>query len=323
MINEAHDNRPKVALTLGDPGGVGPELVARVCHDPQVAAEAALVVVGRQEVLARGAAAAGLPLPSTQLKEAGPAGLPDLGRPSALGGRQAGAFIEQAFEACRAGEATAMATAPISKEALAAAGYVDTGHTTLLARLAGGVRPLMMLAGSSLRVALATIHCPLREVPRRLSTQGIVAAGRLAAQGLTRYWGLAKPRLAVCGLNPHAGEGGLFGREEEEIIAPAVELLKKLEVNASGPHPADTVFWRAASGQFDCVLAMYHDQGLIPLKLLHFEDAVNVTLGLPLIRTSVDHGTAYDLAGTGKANPASLKAAVLLAAAMARRQRGA
>jgi len=309
--------RPRIAVTLGDPAGVGPEIVARLCSDPATRERAELVVVGQRGLLDRGAAACGLPAPKVELKETGPALAVALGRPGADSGRLAGAFVEEALRLVQAGRALALATAPLSKEALAAAGYPDTGHTTLLARLTRTPRPVMMLAGDKLKVVLVTIHKALREVPGLLTREGVAHTARVTDAALRRYWGLAAPRLAVCGLNPHAGEGGLFGDEEARIIAPAVAALKAAGVAAEGPLPSDTVFWRAVQGQFDAVVCMYHDQGLIPLKLLHFEDAVNVTLGLPVIRTSVDHGTAYDLAGTGKANPASMIAAVKLAAEMA------
>lgn len=309
--------RPRLAVTLGDPAGVGPEIVARICHDPEVRAKADLLVVGRRMILAAGAMACGLPMPSVEMVEVGPGQEIKPGRPTAITGRQAGAFVEEALRLCLSGQVGAMVTAPISKEALQAGGYPDTGHTSLLGRLLGVPRPVMMLAGSRLRVVLATIHCAFREVIGRLSPQGIAHTGLVAARDLQRYLGIQNPRLAVAALNPHAGEGGMFGDEEETLIAPAIQILQQAGVQASGPHPPDTVFWRAARGEFDLVLCMYHDQGLIPLKLLHFEDGVNVTLGLPIIRTSVDHGTAYDIAGQGRANPASLKAAVLLAAHMA------
>ncbi len=309
--------KPTIAVTMGDPAGVGPEIVARVCRDPEVAAAAELLVVGQERLLAAGAQAAGIDPPAVEVVEVGPAEAITPGTWSAASGTLAGAFVEKALALCQDGRAAAMTTAPISKEALRAAGYPDTGHTTLLARLTGTARPVMMLAGDQLKVVLATIHCALAEVPARLSAEGIVEVGAITARELTAKLGIKQPRLAVAGLNPHAGEGGIFGDEEARIIAPAIGRLQATGVAASGPHPPDTVFWRAAQGQFDVVLCMYHDQGLIPLKLLHFDDGVNVTLGLPIIRTSVDHGTAYDLAGQGQANPASLKAALLMAAAMA------
>ena len=309
----------RVALTLGDPAGVGPEIVARVCQDPEVRAALEPVVVGRRMILAAGAMACGLSMPQVEVVEVGEAREITPGRPSEHSCRQAGVFVEKAVELCQQGLVQAMTTAPISKEALRAAGYPDTGHTTLLGRLLGVPRPVMMLAGGRLRVVLATVHCALRQVFERLSPDNIAQVGLVGARDLQRFFGLANPRLAVAALNPHAGEAGMFGDEEARLIVPAIERLRQAGVQASGPHPPDTLFWRAAKGEFDLVLCMYHDQGLIPLKLLHFEDAVNVTLGLPIIRTSVDHGTAYDLAGRGQANPASLKAALLMAASMARR----
>ena len=309
--------RPRVAVTLGDPAGVGPEIVARLCVHPPTLEAAELVIVGQRRLLNAGARACGLPAPEVEVVEVGAAAEIIPGQPSPASGKLAGAFVEKALELVQAGQAAAMATAPISKEALKAAGYPDTGHTTLLARRTNTERPVMMLAGERLKVVLVTIHKALREVPDLLSLEGIVHTARVTHDSLRRYWGLEAPRLAVCGLNPHAGEGGLFGDEEGRIIAPAVAQLQAQGIAAEGPLPPDTVFWRATRGHFDAVVCMYHDQGLIPLKLLHFEDGVNVSLGLPIIRTSVDHGTAYDLAGTGQANPASMIAAVRMAAQMA------
>lgn len=310
--------RPRLAVTLGDPAGVGPEIVARVCHDPEVRAQADLLVVGRKMILAAGAVACGLPMPQVDLVEVGYGQEIKPGRPTNITGRQAGAFVEEAVRLCQSGQVDGMVTAPISKEALQAAGYPDTGHTSLLGRLLGVERPVMMLAGSRLKVVLATIHCPLRQVPELLTPQGIAQVGLVAARDLQRFLGINHPRVGVAALNPHAGEGGLFGDEEKTVIEPALALMREAGVRAEGPFPADTLFWRAVRGEFDLVLCMYHDQGLIPLKLLHFEDGVNVTLGLPIIRTSVDHGTAYAIAGKGQANPQSLKSAILMAARMVR-----
>ncbi|MBI4797859.1 MAG: 4-hydroxythreonine-4-phosphate dehydrogenase PdxA [Desulfarculus sp.] len=320
MTGGVPNGRSRLAVTLGDPAGVGPEIVARVCHDPEVREKADILVVGRRLILAAGAMACGLSMPTVEMVEVGPGQNFKPGSPTPVTGRQAGAFVEEAVRLCTSGQVAGMVTAPISKEALRAGGYPDTGHTSLLGRLLGVPKPVMMLAGSRLKVVLATVHCAYREVIGRLSPQGIAQTGLVAARDLQRFLGVKSPRVAVAALNPHAGESGLFGDEEQTIIAPAIEILRQAGVQASGPHPPDTVFWRAARGEFDLVVCMYHDQGLIPLKLLHFEDAVNVTLGLPIIRTSVDHGTAYDIAGQGRANPASLKAAVLLAAQMAARR---
>ena len=312
------DIKPKVAITLGDPAGVGPELVARVCHDPEVLASVEPIVVGRSMLLSAGALACGLDAPKVEVVKCGEGAEIKPGQPSEAGGRQAGAFIEMALKMCLANQVQAMVTGPISKAALQAAGYPDTGHTTLLGRLTNTPRPVMMMAGSRLKVVLATVHKAIREVPGLLTTQSIVEVGMIADESLRRFFGLDHPRIAVAALNPHASEDGMFGDEEERVIAPAVAEMQAKGAEASGPHPPDTVFWRTMRGEFDLVLCMYHDQGLIPFKLRHFEDGINVTLGLPIIRTSPDHGTAYDIAGRGVAKPNSMKAAVLLAGHMAR-----
>jgi 4-hydroxythreonine-4-phosphate dehydrogenase len=209
-------------------------------------------------------------------------------------------------------------TCPISKAAIHAAGIKFPGHTELLAERCGCDKVVMMLAGERLRVCLVTTHLAYRAVPAALTEHEILATLTIVDRALRRDFGLVRPRLGVLALNPHAGEGGLFGREEAELIAPAIARARAAGIDASGPHSADTFFHFAVQGAADAVICMYHDQGLIPLKLLHFEDAVNVTLGLPIIRTSVDHGTAYDLAGTGKASSASLVAALRMADRMAR-----
>jgi 4-hydroxythreonine-4-phosphate dehydrogenase len=240
--------------------------------------------------------------------------------PEPASGRAMAEYISWACDACIGGDAAGMVTAPINKQALQAAGVHFPGHTELLADRCKVDEVVMMLAGERLRVCLVTTHCALRDVPQRLTAQRLLATIRIASASLERQFGLKQPRLAVLALNPHAGEGGLFGDEEARQIVPAIEAARDEGINASGPHSADTLFWFAAQGQYDAVICMYHDQGLIPLKLLHFDDGVNVTLGLPIVRTSVDHGTAYDLAGTGQASPASMIAAVKMAAMMADKQ---
>ena len=310
--------KPVIAVTMGDPAGVGPEIAARILRDEEVLGACHLKLVGRKFLLTAGALAAGLPEPEAEVVETGQGGRILFGQPSPEGGRQAMAFIEKALDMCLKGEAQAMVTGPISKQCLQQAGCPDTGHTTMLARLTNTPNPLMMLAGEKLKVILATIHVAYKDVPGLLSIDSLVDRAALAHREMGRLFGLEKPRLAVAALNPHAGEEGIFGDEESRIIAPAVARMKEQGINASGPWPGDTVFWRAVNGEFDLVLCMYHDQGLIPLKLLHFEDGVNVTLGLPIIRTSVDHGTAFDIAGKGIANEKSLKAAIMMAVDMAR-----
>ncbi len=232
------------------------------------------------------------------------------------------AAIDRAIELARSGRAAAIVTNPINKKCLYAAGFRHPGHTEYLAERAGGVVPVMMLACSELRVVPVTIHLPLKEVAGALTVEAIVAAGRITAAGLERDFGIDRPVLAVAGLNPHAGEGGAIGQEEADIILPALTILRGEGIRVEGPFPADTLFHAAARGRYDAVLCMYHDQALIPLKTIDFDGGVNVTLGLPFIRTSPDHGTAFDIAGTGRANPASLIAALKLAGEMAARRSG-
>jgi 4-hydroxythreonine-4-phosphate dehydrogenase len=231
------------------------------------------------------------------------------------------AYIEKAVAMVQAGEARALATGPISKEAARKAGFAFPGHTEFLAHLTGTKDFRMMLGGADLKVILTTIHVPLKKVPRLVTTERVFKTIEITNTSFKRYFGLERPRIAVAGLNPHAGEAGLFGDEDDRIIAPAVKAAQRRGVLATGPLPPDTVFYRAAvKKEFDCVVCMYHDQGLGPLKLLHFEDGINATLGLPIIRTSVDHGTAYDIAWTGKAGHESMVNAITTAAEMARRK---
>ncbi|MGB2614743.1 MAG: 4-hydroxythreonine-4-phosphate dehydrogenase PdxA, partial [Phycisphaerae bacterium] len=232
-------------------------------------------------------------------------------------------FILAAVETARAGRLDGIVTAPISKEAIALAGYAWPGHTELLAEKFGAREVAMLFAGGPFRVVLATIHLALVEAIRALSTKLIVGKMRLADDALKRFFGIAVPRLGVLGLNPHAGEAGRFGHEEREIIGPAVEEAKAAGICAFGPLAPDTAFCQASRGKFDCLVALYHDQGLIPLKTVAFDSSVNITLGLPTIRTSPDHGTAYDIAGRGEANPESMKQAIRLASEMIDRARKA
>ncbi|MEQ8813355.1 MAG: 4-hydroxythreonine-4-phosphate dehydrogenase PdxA [Thalassobaculum sp.] len=240
------------------------------------------------------------------------------GSPDPANGRAVVDAIERAVALVRDGRAAAVVTNPIQKETLYQAGFAFPGHTEFLAHLAGpGVVPVMLLASPELRVVPVTIHIPLAEVPRRLTTEGIVQVGRITAAALAQDFGIARPRLALAGLNPHAGEGGALGREEIEVVAPAVAALRAEGIDAVGPLPADTMFHAEARAGYDVALGMYHDQVLVPLKTLDFWGGVNVTLGLPFVRTSPDHGTALTLAGTGRARPDSLIAALRMAADMA------
>jgi len=286
--------RPRIAITSGDPAGIGPEIAARAATDPRVTEACEPIVFG--------------PPPGTTFAP---------GHLSAEAGRVAYDTIVRAVSAAKAGEVDAIATAPVNKEAFRLAGLPWAGHTDLLGHLTGAPHVAMMFHSESLRVVLATVHVPLADVPRALTQALLERTITLTARSLPLFDKM-QPRIAMAGLNPHAGEHGLFGREELEIIAPAIESCRRSGIDVTGPFPADTVFVRAHRGEFDVVVACYHDQGLIPIKLLAFGQAVNVTLGLPIIRTSVDHGTAFDIAGKGIADPQSMIAAVLLAARLAR-----
>jgi 4-hydroxythreonine-4-phosphate dehydrogenase len=336
-MNTTSDPRPPLALTMGDPVGVGPEIMVLALADPAIYQTCRPLILGDFHAMerARQDLTPDLVLhlikdPSEGRYQAGAIDLLALSylspgdlnhsHPSAAGGRAMVSYILTAIEMALNQEVAGMVTGPISKASLNLAGYRYPGHTELLAERTGAAEVAMMLAGGRFRVVLATIHCALADVPGRLSLDGLIRLFTLTCRALQHDFGISKPSLGVAALNPHASEGGLFGDEEKEIIIPAVLEARGRGLPVSGPFPADTLFWRHAQGEFDAICAMYHDQGLIPLKLLHFMDAVNVTLGLPIIRTSVDHGTAYDLAGTGDAHPGSLKAAIFMAADMAKRR---
>jgi 4-hydroxythreonine-4-phosphate dehydrogenase len=287
-------SRPRVAITVGDPAGIGPEIAASAAADPRVqhACEPILYQPPAERAFPPGVL-------------------------SGDAGRAAYDLIVRAAADARSGAVDAVATAPINKEAFRLAGLKWSGHTDLLAHLTGARHVAMMFHSDILRVVLATIHIPLAEVPGALTRAALEATIDLTARELPRF-GVAAPRIGVAGLNPHAGEHGLFGTEEQRAIVPAIAACRERGVDVSGPFPGDTIFVRAMRGEFDVVVACYHDQGLIPVKLVAFGQAVNVTLGLPIIRTSVDHGTAFDIAGRGIADPASMIAAVLLAARLAK-----
>jgi 4-hydroxythreonine-4-phosphate dehydrogenase len=338
-----------LAITMGDPAGIGPEIIALAFRDAPEALRGAFVA-GDVAALRRAAQAvqghSGVPLPVAQIEQPGDAltvpprcvpvlqavmlaaSLPPFGRIDAQAGRMAGEAVFWAARAALRGEVAAIVTAPLHKAALAAAGAPYDGfpgHTELLQAEAAahlGVpveqAPVrMMLANDELRTVLVSIHVALSDAIARVTTGNVLQTLRIAHAALARALQTPQPRLAVAGLNPHAGESGLFGREEIEQIAPAIEQARREGIAAHGPFAPDTVFMRARRGEFDAVIAMYHDQGLIPVKYLGVEQGVNVTLGLPFVRTSPDHGTAFDLAGTGRANPASLLAALRMARRLA------
>ena len=283
---------PRVAITTGDPAGIGPEIAQKAAADLRVLAVCEPVVFPAD--------------PGTYR----------IGEASAEAGRAAYDTVVRAVAAARAGQVDAIATAPVNKLAFARAGLPWKGHTDLLGHLCETPRVAMLFYSPFLTVVLATVHIPLSEVPTALTTQGLIET-----IGLTATWmpliGVSRPRIAVAALNPHAGEGGLLGSEDDAVITPAITATRARGIDVSGPWPADTVFVRATRREFDVVIACYHDQGLIPIKLLAFGNAVNVTIGLPIVRTSVDHGTAFDIAGQGIADADSMVQAVLLAAELA------
>lgn len=327
---------------MGDPAGVGPDIALAAWQRRREDALPPFFVIGSPDCLRERASLLGIEAPLKVVAEAAEAAdrfqkaLPVLplpvaiaahvGAPDASSAAAVIGAIEAGVDLIRKGEALALVTNPINKHVLHETGFAFPGHTEFLAALAQGwggraPRPVMMLACEELRVVPATIHIPLREVPAALTQDLIVATVETTARGLSEDFGIAKPRIAVTGLNPHAGEGGDLGREEIEVIRPAIERLAAAGLRVSGPHPADALFHPAARATYDAAVAMYHDQALVPIKTLAFDRAVNVTLGLPFVRTSPDHGTAYDIAGTGRASAGSLIAALKLAGEIAKRRR--
>jgi 4-hydroxythreonine-4-phosphate dehydrogenase len=320
---------PRIAVSLGDPSGIGPEVTAKALR--ALRAELAPIVFGDARVLERDLGDLGLATvsPSDPLPAGGalvavtrlPAAATRPGRPALAGGAAQLAYLEAAFEAVRRGDAAALCTAPVSKAQVARALPGFVGHTEWLERRCGVRRSVMMLAGERLKVALATNHLAFAKLRRALTPARIAETLVIAHRAMRDDLGIARPRLALAALNPHAGEEGAFGGEEGQLLRSALDLAARQGARAAGPFPADSVFFRAALGEFDAVVALYHDQGLIPVKLLDAvggDPAVNVTLGLPIVRTSPDHGVAYDIAGRGKASADSMIAALRLAARIAR-----
>ncbi len=312
---------PILGITLGDVCGIGPEISIKALSRPEIYQFCRPVVIGDYGALKRAADILNSEVPKqldvisvTHLDKS------DLiyGKPTKQVGKAAIAYIEKAVQLAKQKEIDGIVTCPVNKAVINQAGIPFTGHTELLAKLTNTKRYAMLLSGDKINVVLVTIHVPLKDVPRLVTTEKILDIIDLAQQFFKEKMGISAPRLAASGLNPHAGEGGLIGKEDEEIIAPAVKEAKKKGFNAEGPLPPDAVFYFAKEGKYDVVICMYHDQCLIPFKLLHFRDGVNITMGLPIIRTSVDHGTAYDIAGKGIADPSSLIAAIKMATKMTR-----
>jgi len=308
-----------IAITLGDPAGIGPEIVAATLAAAPEAWLRRLVVYGDREPLERGARAIGATLPrEVAIRGDGLGDGARFGEPDERTGAAQVGYLEAAVAAAQRGEVAAIATAPISKTWARRAGFAFPGHTEMLASRLGARDVVMFFVGPRLKVALATVHVPLADVARVLTTAALRAALDLVAQSLVRDFAIAEPRIGVVGLNPHAGEGGLLGAEDRDVIAPALGPLPPARL--AGPLVPDAAFRDLLDRRYDALIAMYHDQGLIPVKLVDFDEAVNVTLGLPIVRTSPDHGTAYDIAGSGRARPVSMQRALALAVEMVARR---
>jgi len=327
-------NLPLIGITMGDPVGIGPEIIIKALSKPDIYHMCRPLIIGDETALdiALDILDSHLKIRVTEdmgrekyqpgwinlyrVSQISPEGL-SFGQPTGESSRYMVTYIKEGTRLALEGKISALVTCAINKEAMNLAGFGYSGHTELLAALTGAKQYAMMFVSPSLRVVLVTIHCALCEVVKRLTAHTILLKIKITHQALRDYFGIKDPKIAVAALNPHGGEGGLFGKEEERVITPAIQKAKKMGIHAIGPLPPDSLFHQAIKGIYDVVVCMYHDQGLIPIKLLHFFEAVNVTLGLPIIRTSVAHGTAYDIAGKGIANPSSLISAIRLATKMA------
>ncbi len=333
------DYRPTIAITMGDPAGIGPEVVVKALADPVLRQRARYVIYGMNELLHYAADLAEFDVfwwrdqyngrlrsyphdvvvvDYDQYSMLGSA----IRSPSKMGGEASMRFCLDAIEAAKSKIVDAVVTAPIAKESWKLAGFHYPGHTELFAERTGSRRFAMMFAGGPLKVVLATVHVSLMALWNKLNIGAVFQPIELLNQAMVEWFDIPKPRIAVCGLNPHASENGQFGDEEERIIKPAILMARDQGIDVSGPYPGDTIFMQARDGHFDAVVAMYHDQGLIPVKLLAFDKAVNVTLGLPIIRTSPDHGTAFDIVGHNRANPGSMRSAIELAINLAVKRHG-
>lgn len=333
--------KPVVAVTMGDPAGIGPEIILKALRHGHWQEKSTPLVLGDPEVMNFYASLLNLRVPLVSVKEEELENLPPIeegayilalssldasefspGHSSPKCGEAAVRYVKKGAQLALEGKVTAIVTAPIHKASVHAAGYPYPGHTELLAEVTGCQDYAMMLIGERIRVSLVTIHVALKDVPSLITREEVFRVGRLTWRCMKTWFGIEEPRVAVAALNPHGGEEGAFGQEEERVITPAINALREEGYPIQGPYPADTLFYRQSQGEFDAVVAMYHDQGLIPVKLEAFDRGVNLTLGLPIIRTSVDHGTAFDIAGKGKANPHSLEAAHELAVELGKKRSG-
>ena len=314
--------KPTIALTMGDPAGVGAEVIVKALADPAVAPLADWIVCGDSRVLALAEEWTETKLQNAQVRDIPALGSIDdfvIGKLDARCGTAAVEYVRVATEMCLSGDADAMVTAPLNKEAVTLSGRSFSGHTEYIAELCGSDESRMLLACERLATVHVTTHVSLRNACE-LQPARIARTIELGNQSM-KLLGFARPRIAVCGLNPHAGEHGLFGNEDEQFIAPAIAKMREKGVDCSGPHAGDTIFLQASRGAYDLVVAMYHDQGHIPMKLIDFEGTVNISIGIPIIRTSVDHGTAFDIAGKNKVDAHSMKQAMRMAARMAATKR--
>lgn len=324
-----------IGITMGDPCGIGPEIVLKALKSPAIRNIANFVIIGDSGVFERTARQLSIPMKYatiSHISEADDSQLPvsilstddfkpgimRRKRATAEGGELSVQCVIKGINLAMSGHIDALVTAPICKEAIHLGGYGYPGHTEMLHTFSGAERVVMLMVGGKLRVAFATTHIAIKDVPQSITVEDILRTIIITDNGIKQYFGIKKPKIAVCGLNPHAGEEGIFGDEEKKIIIPAIEKAKKRGIRCDGPVSADTVFYKALRGAYDAVVAIYHDQGAIPLKLHAFETGVNITLGIPFVRTSPDHGTAYDIAGKGIADPRSMAEAIKMAVKMAK-----
>jgi len=324
-LNRSRRNAGRVVITIGDPFGIGPEVVLKALASPKLRGLANFIIVGDIPVLCAEAKVLKISLPRGEHVRFIDVGAIrrehdiKFGRQSRLSGRASLAYIDYALGLIKDGKADCLVTAPVSKEAISSAGVKFSGHTEYIAKAFKTDRFAMMLVGGPLKVTLATRHLPIKAVPKAVTKAEIVNCIGLSHEALKRYFGISRPRIGVASLNPHGGEGGSIGSEEERVIKPAVAQAKKRFKDITGPVSSEALFYEAFRGRLDCVIAMYHDQGLTPLKMIARDNSVNVTLGLPFVRTSPGHGTAFDIAGKGLANPESMTEAISLAIEMHRK----
>lgn len=324
-----------IGITMGDPCGIGPEIVLKALKSPAIRNIANFVIIGDSGVFERTARQLSIPMKYatiSHISEADDSQLPvsilstddfkpgimRRKRATAEGGELSVQCVIKGINLAMSGHIDALVTAPICKEAIHLGGYGYPGHTEMLHTFSGAERVVMLMVGGKLRVAFATTHIAIKDVPQSITVEDILRTIIITDNGIKQYFGIKKPKIAVCGLNPHAGEEGIFGDEEKKIIIPAIEKAKKKGIRCDGPVSADTIFYKTLKGAYDVVIAIYHDQGAIPLKLHAFETGVNITLGIPFVRTSPDHGTAYDIAGKGIADPRSMIEAIKMAVKMAK-----